>query len=477
MSANWELQLISAVLIDAAPAKRYEEALDRKITPKHFGNFEAEQLWLFISSIYNRSDNYGHIPSIQQVKETYHLVDLPDPAENFYDLCRLVKEGYVRRQSEMLVQKFLDNLDGDPLEAVEKLRYSADALLEKVDSNSDVCFNEAALAETVEELEHLDDGEGLTGIPWPWPILNDETGGIQEGDYILLWALPKSMKTWIGLYIAAHVWLTGRNVLIYSREMMWRDMRRRLACLIAKVNYTKYKKNQLSTSEKARIYETLDKLISEDGAQIWFTNADQADGSPGGPAEIRKKICAYKPQFVLLDSAYMLQMPGKATNPFDWKQLQQVNAELKQICKSTSIPMLAILQENERAAIKYKNTRGTASLAMNSGASMDCDIGIRAVKHSKKQEISLHIAVGRETTAEGFTIHGKPAEDFSYAHDHLYHVGDDFKEEGSSGVSAGAQQKISATLTQFGSMVDQFNDSEPADDEIDEDAEVVQWAV
>ena len=88
------------------------------------------------------------------------------------------------------------------------------------------------------------------------------------------------------------------------------------------------------------------------------------------------------------------------------------------------MPLLSILQENERSAYKYAKSRGTASLAMNTGAVMDCDVGIRLVYHPRKQELSIHLAAARETTDPGFTIHAVASENFQYAHDTLYGLGD-----------------------------------------------------
>lgn len=55
---------------------------------------------------------------------------------------------------------------------------------------------------------------------------------------------------------------------------------------------------------------------------------------------------------------------------------------------------------------------------------MDCDVGIRLVYHPKKQELSIHLAAARETTDPGFTIHAVASENFQYAHDTLYGLGD-----------------------------------------------------
>jgi hypothetical protein len=429
MAANWELQLLSAIVRGPSSPELWEQAQKLGLSFKMFSSIEVKQVWSFVDKHYRRPHNFGHIPSIQTLTEQFSYLDLPEPLENFDDLCDKVRVGYLRRMAENAVKDYVDNVSVEPVIAIAKLHGELGEIQERVSVEKDIDFNETALRDTLEEMQSIEESEGLTGMPWPWSRLNIATGGIQDGDFIMVWALPKSMKTWFGLIIAAHLYSTGRRVLIYSKEMTAKAMRRRVACILAKINYTKYKEGTLSTSEVAHLLDTLEHLADGETGRLWFTQADRHDGLPGGPADIRRKIDVYRPHFVLLDSAYMLELPNAGSQALDWKQLSLVNRQLKQISKVTGVAILAVLQENERSAIKYTKSRGTASLAMNTGAVMDCDIGLRLVYHRKKQELSIHFAAARETTYAGFTINALCAENFEYAHDTLYGVGDDYKDE------------------------------------------------
>ena len=432
--ANWELQLISSVVRRDAPPKAFESCMREGIQCKTFSSLEAKTLWSHIESHYTRPHNFGYIPSEESLLEQFPNLDLPNPLENTLDLCEKVKTSHLKKVADRHINKYLESLDTDPFKAVADLQSDLSELQEETASSNDVSFSKVALQECIADVENTMTASGLTGMPWPWARLNQATGGIQDGDFVMVWALPKSMKTWFGLIVAANLLKTGRRVLIYSKEMTWEAVRRRITSIIAEVDYTKLKKGELSSAERQHLFETVDELSSEDfPGELFFTNADRADGSPGGPIEIRRKIEAYRPHFVLLDSAYMLELPNAGGNPLDWKQLSVVNRQLKQLSKSTGVPILAILQENERSAIKYAKSRGTASLAMNTGAVMDCDIGLRLVYHSKRKEISIHCAAARETTDAGFTIHAIPGTNFRYAHDTLHNVGDDFKDEEQEG--------------------------------------------
>jgi replicative DNA helicase len=431
MAANWELQLISSIVRGEAPGDLFESAQKEGIEFRTFGGMEAKNLWASIDAHYRRPHNFGHVPSEQTLKESFPSLDFPKPVENFLDLCTKVRDGHLRRETESAVNKYLSGVEpGNGLPIVAKLHEQLGQILETNATDTDVIFSRVAFQESIDELRALKETAGMIGMPWPWARMNAATQGIQKGDYIMVWALPKSMKTWFGLVVAAHLMETGRRVLVYSKEMTWEKIRRRVASLMSKTDYTKLKENALSAEEETAYLDKLELITDpKHSSELVFTQADRHGGDPGGPDDIRRKIEVYRPHFVLLDSAYMLELPKAGSNALDWKQLSMVNRRLKQIAKTTGIPIMAILQENERSALKYSKSRGTASLAMNSGAVMDCDVGIRLIYNKNKEEISIHLAAARETKDHGFTINARASENFSYAHDELYTLEDVYNVE------------------------------------------------
>lgn len=422
--ANWELQLVSAVVGGKDPTQHYVDVKEQGITASTFGNAEARAVWVKIDHYYNRPEEFGRVPSLALIEELFPTLDLPDPQEGLNDLCTLVTRRYLKRKADELIEGFMTTETDDVSSSLNDLTQELTRLQETTRIQSDVNFSSCALQETLEEINRIEDTAGVIGMPFPWEVLNQETGGIHPGDFIILYALPKSQKTWIGLLIAVFLACSGRRVLVYSKEMTWVKVRRRIACLLGKVDYTKYLKGKLSEEEKGRILEAIEWFESQCPGDIDFTMADKPNGDPGSPREIRQKIDVYQPDFVLLDSAYMMEPPDKNMNALDWRAVALMSREFKQIAKKTNIPVLAIFQENERAALKYKGTRGTASVAMSTNIVQDCDLALRCVYNKLKEEISLWLPAARETRFQGLTINAKAAYDYTYAHDRLWSVED-----------------------------------------------------
>lgn len=443
--ANWEMQCVSAIVKGhegIIPPDLFELAQKQGIRFTVFGSLEARALWSKLEAHYTRPSNFGHIPSEASIREAFPTLELPQPVENFTDLCRKVIDGWAKRESQKYVDEFLGTLTTDTPLAITELYERLGTLQEQTRASTDVSYREVAMSETLDDLNKITSGDGLTGMPWPWTKLNADTGGIHHGDFIMVWALPKSMKTWWGLIVVANLFAAGKRVLIYSKEMLWDSMRTRINCLLAKVDYDAWKHGNLSMQQKMRLLEVVEKMSDPSHTgELFFTNADRPDGSPGGPNDIRRKIDMYKPHIVMLDSSYMLEMPNAGGKAVDWNQLALVSRQLKQVAKTSKVPMIAILQENERAALKYTKSRGTASIAMNSGAVMDCDVGLRLVIHTKLSELSIHYAACRETKAKGFTIHALPCYNFEFSGTHLHNVGDDSDEEEKKNAASDAKDK------------------------------------
>lgn len=452
--ASWELQCMSAIIkgTEGRPNDMFEKARERGLRFEVFGTMDGRNLWAKVESHYTRQHNFGHVPSEQEIQETMPTMELVSPVENFQDLCQKVLDGWSKREADKYLQEFLGSVTEDVTGAITTLYGKMGELQERSRSSNDVRYRDVAKQQTLDDLNKVIKGAGMTGMPFPWERMNVDTGGIQPGDFIMVWALPKSMKTWFGLIVAAHLFNAGKRILVYSKEMRWDAIRTRINCLIAKVDYELYRKGQISPEMEESIKEVVNRTTEPDfGGELYFTDADRPDGSPGGPNDIRRKIDLYKPHFVMLDSSYMLEMPDAKSNALDWKVLSLVSRQLKQIAKSTKIPMLAILQENERAAMKYTKSRGTASIAMNSGAVMDCDLGLRLVRNKRVNELSIHYAACRETAASGFTIAAVPCVNFDYVGEHLHAVGDDSDDDAAKPVLPPRQEaaKLESALNDW----------------------------
>ncbi len=58
-----------------------------------------------------------------------------------------------------------------------------------------------------EEVETALSGDGIIGLPYPWRKLNKGTQGLREGNFVVVYATPKTGKTNFCLHIATNLFV------------------------------------------------------------------------------------------------------------------------------------------------------------------------------------------------------------------------------------------------------------------------------
>lgn len=442
MSA-WGLQLITSILTAENPREAYEYVVDVKgIEPKHLLNVEARVALEFMKTWYERPLEFGRVPSKQRVEEQLPQLILPTPKEPLEDLAETVKTEFLRQQLLAAHEEFglLIAEEPSPFEALEFMRSRVAQIDEQHVIDNDMDFSAEGPKIVADYLKRIKENDGLLGIPWPWKELNHATQGIQPSDLIVFYGLPKSMKTWLVLYLATFLVDTGHRVLVFSREMTATTMSLRCTSILAKLAYSRLRAGDLNLEEYNRLIIANDKVqdVLSPG-KLTFTKASKADGSPGGVSDIHRKILRYRPHLVILDSAYMMTNDRAGSHSLKWGDLAAISQDVKQMASSSGVPTIMIWQENEAKAMKFKGSgaRGTASLAMASQLIYYCDMAVRCILHPPTQEMSLQFAATREFQFDGFTIHAKPGYNFEFSKWEMYDVAEKPQEPtGHGGTSA-----------------------------------------
>ena len=427
MSA-WGLQLISA-LIDAPDPREAMNGLEKLgVQEETFLNYEAKAAFKFIRKFYNRLDDFGKFPSKQRLQEKYNTLVLPEPQEEFKDLCRAVRDEFLLSKLLSLQENIADKMQTEePLLVIESLRLQSIALDETYARDTDMELASSLRAVVTEHFEQLSANKGMLGLPWPWEPMNEATQGIQPGDSILLYGLRKSMKTWVALYVSTWLMTKGYKVLFFSREMQPKTTALRMLSILSKIEYARLRKGTLTPAETFRLYSVLDEFegIMESDRAMWFTRASGVGGKSGGITNIIQKINEYHPDLVVLDSAYLMtnDRVGGASNK--WNDLTSLGQDIKGMAADTRVPTIFVWQENERESIKHGGRKGgTSSLAMATQIAYDVDAGIQVVLDPVAQKIALHFKVTREFQYDGIVINAVPGCDFSFCSYDLFD-GDD----------------------------------------------------
>ena len=200
-------------------------------------------------------------------------------------------------------------------------------------------------------LEEIEDGR-TQGLPTGIKDLDDLTGGLYEGDFILLGGVPSSGKTALALQIALHVARRGCPVAFFSMEMPRKDLIRRILAQETSVNLARIRHNRLKPEEMNAILEMAPEIAK---VPLWIddtTGLSAMDVRARTIALLREK----EVKLIAIDYLQLMQWPEKAQSREE--AITAISKSLKAIARELNIPVMAISRLSKRAELRATNNLG-----------------------------------------------------------------------------------------------------------------------
>ena len=443
MPGSLEHQVISKTVESRAFAILEKQ----KITEKFFFEDDCRDLYLFLKQHYHADTTYGDTPSWDYMtmigrpgfQYVYNIVDTLET------LCVELRNRLLRSQIIDLAEDLRRHADVSPQEGLKIVREAAASLAAEHDVSDDLLLS-GAYDQLAEEYEIVQEGGGLTGIPWPWEVLNQETLGMHPGDLIIIYGRPKSGKTWHALNAGVHAYLrSGQRVLIFSMEMMTKNVQRRCACLLAGIDYGRFRKGQLLKEEYDQVFGWLWHLRenhNDNGPDILATSNKDEGG--GGISSLRANIQEFRPHLVIVDGLYLMRDDRQGIRSADWKAIAHISRDLKQTAVSSKIPIIGVTQ-GKRDSAKNPKEADLMELSYADAIGQDADKVIRISRVENQQthefETILSFPGSREEgNLDAFVTAFHPGGDFSWRR--TITQGDMTASESTKGSSSPGQKKI-----------------------------------
>jgi replicative DNA helicase len=380
---------------------------------------QTKEAFKFIRDHYHNDVTYGSVPSWDLLQQRFYGFPWTPSWDALPTLCQELRRMKLRSQILSLADEINQKADVDPTAALESVREASITLVSQHDLSNDMLLS-AAGEQLYEDYQLVASGHGITGLPWPWDILNEDTQGIHKGNFIVLYGRPKSMKSWMALYIACTVYMANMRVLIYSLEMSQIQVLRRCASIISKVDYDKFKKGKLDPATQQRVFETLytlrdEELSRTDGVHSSALMATSPKSESSGVATLQAKIREFDPDLVIVDGMYLMKDDRVKTRTIDWKSISHISQDLKRTASHMNV--IGVTQAN-RGASKDPKQADLAELSYADALGQDCDLCMRIHKQkdtsSNENEIVLSFPGSREGILDNFVIYGIPATNFTF---------------------------------------------------------------
>jgi len=408
---NRELQLIAKVL----QTGDFRSIIKSRITKGMFGSPEARAAFRYLWDYYYHPSHQGCVP-----KRSFFYEKFPSFPKNLQikgvstsELCERVREMALSRKIAETSDEAITLAHSEPYRALELLKDAVTKLQGMTASSNSIMLSELA-DDLIAEYELVNKHGGMTGVPFPFDKLNRATGGMHEEDFILIYADHKTMKSFLGLFMACYAYKDAhRRVLYYAAEMNRKLIGRRTAACYCKLDYEQVRSGSLPPGQYEMYKGVLQQLGSWEkdtlragrSTRFYIVKDDGGADGKSGIYQLMSEIEAFEPDIVFCDSFYRM------ANDYDWKVQANLTKTLKSTAERYKIPIVGISQRN-RDQSRGVGDKGMGDIGYTLAGAQETDLGFRIVYDGENPDgsVTLHfiIAAAREIKQKGFTIRFQP---------------------------------------------------------------------
>lgn len=392
-----------------------KEVLEWGITAEDFLIPTERQIFSGLLASYLSPDNPGSVMGVGLAAMQFPQLDLTDTDPNV-TLEHLCNELRKQRVAKVILEKTKDITDT----AVLGMAYEAASMLNELQfdissmqlgKSTDISLRKG-VAKVKERYRKMKAGETVGIMPWPWEPLQDQTKGVQEDDYVVFYGRPKSMKTWILVFLIYWAIIHNKRVLFYTKEMTDLNLYMRIAACYIEVFYNDLRLGNMTPEKEAALndLEEMAGVLEKENAVICLS-AQDADGRDS-VAWLSSKVAKYKPDIVFIDGIYLMSVEKKTLK--DNERVALISRQIRQMILATHVPVIATIQANRKA--EGHTEANLDEIAFSDALSQDCTIAARVIKSKDEVPQTISIVMGglREFSLAGFKIHGIPCTDFSF---------------------------------------------------------------
>ena len=249
-------------------------AVGGKINEDDFSLEKHKMIFRRMSDLHDRSERIDRVTlanelmkhgELQSVDGLSYLVTLDDGLPQLYSLesyVTIVKEKALLRRIITVSQGLINRCISGTEDPTQIIGAAEEALIGLGDFQSKSSLSNPA--QIIDDFDgginaFLDTSKRIKGISTGFLKLDEMTGGLREGELVILAARPAMGKTAFALNIAQHVATNPKNakaVAVFSLEMSKESLLTRMLCAAARVDQQKFRAGYLNHDERTRLQES-----------------------------------------------------------------------------------------------------------------------------------------------------------------------------------------------------------------------------
>jgi replicative DNA helicase len=382
MSENFNLDQgsINAILYE----KTLKPFVRSRIVEKHFKSQETRLAYVWITKF---AERYSKIPSRKLFREqfpNFPIGNPGEPGEFFADA--VVKRNTRKLFIEVMAEAGEAAQDGKIKEAISKMTAGVERIHLHANRSTDLLLHNDFF-DLVQRYLKRKRMKKISGIPFGFPVLDENTDGAQMGHLSLIFGDQGIGKSWLALIFACVALIAGYRVLYVAKENLDEEIAGRMAALIAHVSPFRLRKGRLSPREERRL-SRFGNRIQHLGENFIISAQDEVDGIGMGTAGIREKIMQYRPDLVIVDGLYLLEDEDLAKGP-EHQTLRKLAYRLKRLARKEGVHITAVTQSNSDGASASSGASSASHIAYARGIGAACDMILNIYNNEDLKALNL----------------------------------------------------------------------------------------
>ena len=374
-----------AYLSKVAHTGQIEASISAGIQESHFGDETLKNIYSYMAT---HARKYKGPPSMEVLRERFpnHNFEVVTDSLEFLRerFTRHVKLRYVRLSLVEMAQQLekpevADNIDGIFL--AEARRLAELMPTSKVHKFSDID----------ERIERYEKGQDLNrGIKMGIPDFDRLTLGIQPHEFVSIVGWQGTGKSTLTQWILFNAWMQGKTCMCISLEMEAPALFRKWDTMLTNFEYHRLKSHELSPSD-VELWRTRAQMVKEKKCDIIVKD----DVMSCSVDYVYAEAMRYKPDLLAIDYVSLMDTSRSGGNQM-WEKVTYLTQALKQIARTSGIPIIAVAQTNIASAdsgAKLDNIAYSRSIGQDS----DIVLGLHQDDEMKEnQRMSVRMLKNRD---------------------------------------------------------------------------------
>jgi replicative DNA helicase len=422
--AHPELELISNILSTGD----FNTPKKKGLTPEWFTLDVARDAYHWLWNEYHDPQQRGEVPTVERFLRKFPGFDYSPSRNSLNALITDVRTQKVQSDLQSILNEMQDEItDGsDPSLILDTFLPKIRRMNVEAHEEDGILLSGSLALLRQQYNTHAESG-GVVGIPYPWEVLNQKTGGMRDEEFIVIYGRPGNMKTWVACAIAAKAYLENHRVMIFSKEISREAMLTRVCSVLGNVDYDRLRRGILTEEDADEFFELMDELAeseeedstgSHHRALMFMSDKGKKAGST-----VEDLIAAaerFQPDLIVVDGFYLMKDGRSGQRTADWKQISHISQDLKAMAQFVGCPVIGTTQANRANAKEPSGDLDDLSFA--DGIGQDADIAFRVFRgpnpSGRGASLLFIFSKSRETVIPPFIINANPGSDFSVQQSH-----------------------------------------------------------